>query len=272
MKGSNILVSILVPTYNRVKYLKECLDSIIEQEWFVLKELELIVSDNSEWNETKEFMDNYIKDHNDWNIKYNKNERNLWMVWNWNKLLELKKWEYYIFLSDDDKFYDKDSLKLLLEWLNKYQLDACYWKYRVIDWMWNDKWDFEPHKKIWDNKIYYDSFKEQQIKWHSISFWWILYKNYNFKYDYKSKRFADYHMNLQYLYHNKRIALINIYTFYYRVHDLNDSNTIPKWFWLRFLFYRHIYFWTYKYFFEEIIIWVRNRFRKLLKFFKRKHY
>ncbi|MBO4203509.1 glycosyltransferase [bacterium] len=31
MKENNILISVLVPTYNRVKYLGECLDSIVEQ-------------------------------------------------------------------------------------------------------------------------------------------------------------------------------------------------------------------------------------------------
>ena len=148
MKENKILISILVPTYNRVEYLEECLDSIVEQEWFDLKELELIVSDNSEWNETKSFMNNYIQKHKDWNIKYNKNEKNLWMVWNWNKLLEIKKWEYYIFLSDDDKFYDKGSLKLLYNNLLKYNLDVCYGKYRVINETLNITVIFETNKSI----------------------------------------------------------------------------------------------------------------------------
>ena len=182
MKESNILISILVPTYNRVKYLQECLDSIIEQEWFDLKELELIVSDNSEWEETKNFMEKYIKENKEWNIMYNKNEKNLWMVWNWNKLLELKRWEYFIFLSDDDKFYDKNSLKNIYDWLIKYKLDACYWKYRIVDSEWNDQWDFQGHNKIWNKMIYYDTFNEQ-IQGHSISFWWILYKDFWFKYN-----------------------------------------------------------------------------------------
>ena len=62
MKENKILISILVPTYNRVEYLKECLDSIVEQKWFDLNELELIVSDNSEWDETRNFMEKYMKE------------------------------------------------------------------------------------------------------------------------------------------------------------------------------------------------------------------
>lgn len=242
MKGNKVLISILVPTYNRVEYLEECLDSIVEQDWFDLKELELIVSDNSEWDETKHFMEQYIKDHRNWNIIYNKNKENLWMVWNWNKLLELKKWEYYVFLSDDDKFYCKTSLKILYDNLIKYGLDACYWKYRVINWKWDDQWDFIPHSKIWTKKIYYDSFNNQLIHLHSISFWGVLYKSYWFKYDYNSKWYADWNMNLQYLHAKKKIAMINEYTFWYRVHGTNDSNNIPTLYFLESLSHQYEYF------------------------------
>ena len=265
MKENKILISILVPTYNRVKYLEECLDSITEQEGFDLKELELIVSDNSEWNETKDFMNNYIEKHKNWTIEYNKNKKNLWMVWNRNKLLEIKKGEYFIFLSDDDKFYDKNSLRLLYDNLLKYKLDVCYGKYRVIDWEWNDKWDFEPHTKIKSNQeIYYDTFDEQ-LKCHSISFWWILYRSFGYKYDKKSKRFTDWHMNLQYLYNWKKVWLINYYTFYYRMHDSNDSNTIPSRFRIKFLLYRCIYFNKYKYLFNETMRLLRFKIKNLIK-------
>ena len=224
MKESNILISILVPTYNRVKYLQECLDSIIEQEWFDLKELELIVSDNSEWEETKNFMEKYINDNKNWNIQYNKNKKNLWMVWIWNKLLELKKWEYFIFLSDDDKFYDKNSLKKLFEWLNKYKLDACYWKYMLIDWDSKELWQYRAHDKIGKENVFYDSF-EDQIKMHSISFWWIFYKDFWFQYEEDMWMAADWRFNLRYLYNRKKLALLNFYSFCYRFYDNNSIKT-----------------------------------------------
>lgn len=268
MKENKILISILVPTYNRVGYLKECLDSIIEQKWFNLKELELIVSDNSEWDETKNFMKEYINKHQNRNIIYNKNEKNLWMVWNWNKLLELKKWEYYIFLSDDDKFYRENSLKLLYDNLKKYNLDVCYWRYRVIDWVWNDKWDFKPHTKIWKNKIFYDNFDNQLIWLHSISFWWILYKDYWFQYDYNSKLLADWNMNLQYLYLEKKVSLINVYTFLYRVHNTNASIGGPCMYSWKILNYQYNYFHVklfgkYKYYIAMIFSWLVRRLRRL---------
>jgi len=224
MKENKILISILVPTYNRVKYLEECLDSIIEQEWFDLKELELIVSDNSEWNETKNFMNGYIKKHKNRNIKYNKNEKNLWMVWNWNKLLELKKWEYFIFLSDDDKFYDKDSLKTIYNWLLKYKLDVCYWKYMLIDWNGHEKGICYWFDKIKSDNVYYDQFNEQ-LNFHTISFWGILYKDFWYQYNYHMDMVADRYMNLKYLYEKKHVWEINFFTFKYRNYD---NNSIKK--------------------------------------------
>ena len=217
MKENNILISILVPTYNRIKYLEECLNSVVVQQWFELNQLELIISDNSEWEKTKIFMNQYLKENPNWNIKYNKNKKNLWMVWNWNKLLELKKWKYFIFLSDDDKFYDKNSLKNIYDWLLKFKLDACYWKYMSIDWDWNELWLRPPHNKIINKELYIDNFNEQ-INRHSISFWGILYKDFWYKYKEYMNMAADWNLNLNYLYNKKSIWIINNYTFCYRDH------------------------------------------------------
>jgi glycosyltransferase involved in cell wall biosynthesis len=71
----------------------------------------------------------YIKQYPDRHISYHKNPSRLGMVGNRNKLLELKKGEYFIFLSDDDKFYNQKSLRTIYDGLIKYNLDVCYGKY-----------------------------------------------------------------------------------------------------------------------------------------------
>jgi len=224
MKNNKILISILVPTYNRVKFLEECLDSIVSQEWFDLKELELIVSDNSEWDETKKFMGKYMEENKGWNIIYNKNRKNLWMVWNWNKLLELKQWDYFIFLSDDDRFYDENSLRILYDGLLEYKLDACYWIYNIDkDWIITGR--FKDHaEKIKEKDVYLDNFNDQLFS-HTICFWGVLYKSFWYKYHEWANYWADWNMNLQYLYGGKVIWLINKDTFIYRQRDSQLSNT-----------------------------------------------
>ena len=51
-------LSIIVPTYNRAGYLKECLNSIICQNY---PNLEIIVTDDNSTDNTEEVVKEYIK-------------------------------------------------------------------------------------------------------------------------------------------------------------------------------------------------------------------
>ena len=51
-------LSIIVPTYNRANYLKECLDSIINQNY---PNIEVIVTDDNSTDNTKEVVKEYIQ-------------------------------------------------------------------------------------------------------------------------------------------------------------------------------------------------------------------
>ena len=273
MKGNKKLISVLIPTYNRVKYLEECLNSVVKQQWFKRDEIEILIWDNSEWNETKEFMNEFLKLNHKYNIRYVKNKKNMWWTWNINNLLDLSRWVYYIILSDDDKFYDENSLKITYNWLLNYGLDACYWRQKTVDENWQNLQDYIPHKKIKDKEIYFDSFDEQILN-HTIAFSWVLYKQFWYRYDTKSKRLWDWHMNLQYLYNWKKIWLINKYTYLYRVHNSNDWLTMPKLFIRKFAYYSFKYFnvpYTKRvYYFSKIfingIIWrIKWIFEKIFK-------
>ena len=213
MKENKILISILVPTYNRVKYLEECLDSIIEQEWFDLKELELIVTDNSEWDETKILMEKYINKHKDRNIIYNKNKKNIWESGNYNKLLDLSKWEYFIILSDDDKFYDKNSLNYLYNWI-LWEDDICLCRWIIVYPNVHNKIDAATiFLKNEDSLIL--TFKENVIK-NLFMFWGILYKKRKVYYEDKSWWSRDYHFNWRYLHDFGNWKIINKKCFVYR--------------------------------------------------------
>ena len=51
------IISVLVPTYNRPTYLKECIENILEQEWFKEWDIEIIICDNSENDDTKKMIE-----------------------------------------------------------------------------------------------------------------------------------------------------------------------------------------------------------------------
>lgn len=91
------LISICVPVYNGEKYLKECLDSCIQQSF---GGYEIIICDDCSGDSSALIINEYIqKGHA---IRFYKNETNLGLVGNWNKCIELAKGEWIKFLFQDD--------------------------------------------------------------------------------------------------------------------------------------------------------------------------
>lgn len=88
-------VTVAIPTYNRAHYLKEAIESVLNQTY---TDYELLVVDNASTDNTEEV----VKSFNDKRIKYIKNETNIGMVNNWNKCIDLAQGEYLIIFHDDD--------------------------------------------------------------------------------------------------------------------------------------------------------------------------
>ena len=98
-------VSILIPTFNRVSYLKETIESALKQSYC---DIEIIVSDNCSTDGTAELMAQYSDFKK---IKSYRNESNLGMVGNWYKMLhEYTTGDFFLILSDDDLLLDCDYI------------------------------------------------------------------------------------------------------------------------------------------------------------------
>ncbi len=91
------LVSICIPTYNGERYLKECLDTVLEQTY---ANLEIIVVDDCSKDATCEIIEEYIR--KDSRIKLYRNTENSGLVGNWNKCLEIAQGEWIKFIFQDD--------------------------------------------------------------------------------------------------------------------------------------------------------------------------
>ncbi len=147
MKNKTPVLSICIPTYNREKYLKECIDSIINQEWFNEEEIEIVISDNASIDNTTEVVKSYQEKYT--NIKYLKNEENIWAIKNILNLPNLANWEYVWFLSDDDMLSDI-GIKSTLETIKKQKPDFILSNFF---WFWNWKEiEYEKISKIWTTK------------------------------------------------------------------------------------------------------------------------
>jgi abequosyltransferase len=117
------LLSICIPTFNRKKYLKECLDSIFSQleKTKDSKRIEVIISDNASDDGTREMVRLYGKKYH--NLFYFRNKENLGGLVNTIKVATHAKGEYIWFFSDDD-IQTKQALATVIETINKYKTDV----------------------------------------------------------------------------------------------------------------------------------------------------
>ena len=119
----NYLVSVIMPVYNVEKYLKEAIDSILNQTY---KNIELIIIDDCSTDGSKDI----IKSYNDSRIRAYFNDENLQQPRTRNKGLELAKGEYIANMDSDDISYlnrIEEQVKFMDENCDL-DISGCYYK------------------------------------------------------------------------------------------------------------------------------------------------
>lgn len=125
------ILSICIPTANRPLNLKDAIDSIIRQTPFIEGQVEIVVSDNSEGNETKELIDSY-----NCPIEYTKNEANTYGI---NFPIVLSRGTgVYRKLANDTVNYPEGTIKEMVDFVreNIVQRPILLWKtygYRKVE-------------------------------------------------------------------------------------------------------------------------------------------
>ena len=92
-----MLISVCIPTYNGGKYLKACLQSVCQQ---TFTDFEIIICDDYSSDNTVEIVKAFQQ--KDSRIKLSVNEKNLGLVGNWNRCLEIAQGEWIKFVFQDD--------------------------------------------------------------------------------------------------------------------------------------------------------------------------
>lgn len=90
-------VSICIPTYNGALYLEEALNSVLNQTY---DNFEVIIVDDQSTDNTCDISKKFSE--KDQRIHCYQNEKNLGLVGNWNKCIELAKGEWIKFVFQDD--------------------------------------------------------------------------------------------------------------------------------------------------------------------------
>jgi glycosyltransferase involved in cell wall biosynthesis len=107
------LISICIPAYQRVNYLKRLLDSISVQ---TFRNFEVIVTDDSSNNSVGELTTEYAPL---FTIKYQKNSSALGTPENWNEGIRLAQGQWIKIMHDDDWFALPQSLERFAELIVK---------------------------------------------------------------------------------------------------------------------------------------------------------
>lgn len=95
----SIKLSICIPTYNRVRLLRECLDSVVPQ---LTDEVELVMIDNCSVDDTEKLAAGYVKQNS--RLRFIRNERNLGYSGSQIKCFECARGAYTAILCDDDVY------------------------------------------------------------------------------------------------------------------------------------------------------------------------
>lgn len=120
-------IDILLATYNGEKYIKEQIDSILEQTY---KNIRLIISDDCSTDSTQEILREY--EQKDKRIKLCLQENNLGVVKNIEFLLKQVESKYYM-LSDQDDVWLPEKVEKSLETLLKQNADLVFGDLEVVD-------------------------------------------------------------------------------------------------------------------------------------------
>lgn len=102
---STPMVSICIPAYNHQRFLPEALKSVISQTY---TDFEVIVMDDCSFDATAAIAHDFAA--RDQRVSVHVNERNIGMVPNWNRCLELARGKYIKYLFGDDFFSSADTL------------------------------------------------------------------------------------------------------------------------------------------------------------------
>jgi len=94
---NNPLISVLIPCYNREKYIEQCVSAVTSQSY---KHLEIIICDNASTDTTYSILQKLAAE--DIRIKVMQNQTNLGPIPNWKKCLQAATGQYIHWMWSDD--------------------------------------------------------------------------------------------------------------------------------------------------------------------------
>lgn len=228
----NVKISVIIPVYNVEKYLKQCLDSVINQ---TLTDIEIIcINDNSN-DDSLNILEKYAKKDN--RIFIISNEKNMGGGFSRNEGLKIANGEYISFIDADD-WVEKEMLEFTYDEAKLKNLDLVLFLAKNFDdntkeIYENNYYNFKCFNNSFDNRVFHPYEAKDFIFTIAVSPWLKLYKKdlidrSNAKFPQERVMHDNpffYHIFLN----ADRIELIRKYFYYRRRHNESLINMRPKW-------------------------------------------
>lgn len=162
-----MLISVCIPTYNRLADLKIAISSVIAAANILDEPIEIIVSDNASPDGTQHYLKNLIIHNSKISLTHWTNSENIGGLNNVKKLLAHAKSEYFFFLTDDDVVLP-NAFSLLKKYTNEYA--ANFIKFANITYLVKSKKTFfYGHKELLNDFNNHENFIKIESYAHILS-------------------------------------------------------------------------------------------------------
>ena len=142
LKMPKPLVSVIMPVYNTKQWVWEAIESILNQ---TFKEFEFIIVDDWSTDWSYEICQEYAK--KDKRIRLYRNEKNSWVAYTKNRLIELSTTDY-LASQDSDDVSLHNRLNLQYKFLEEHREYAVVWWDNIII---DEEWKVIGHRKYSDD-------------------------------------------------------------------------------------------------------------------------
>ena len=142
------MISIIIPAYNCERYIRQCLDSILEQSY---SDLEIICVEDCSTDGTLNVIEQYVA--KDARVKLIQHTQNQGMSASRNDGIAIAEGEWLMLLDSDD-WIDCDTCKQALDAARRHQTDTVAWCYtREFENISMPK-IFVPEEQVWEKDIH----------------------------------------------------------------------------------------------------------------------
>lgn len=207
----NELVSIVLPTYNGSKFIKESIDSCLNQTY---KNIELIIVNDCSTDNTEELIQSY----HDERIVYVKNDQNQKLPKSLNIGFSKANGTYLTWTSDDN-FYVNNAIEKMVTHLENKKVDLVYAPYKTI----NETGKVDGFREVGEIK---HILKDNIVK---ACFLYTKEIQHTLK-GYGTDLFLveDYDFWIRAAYNNFKFGKLEEELYYYRFHDASLTETRRK--------------------------------------------